>query len=122
MIILQLLGTSLIEEKKSKFKGFCYKIDDLKEIKDILNSLKENNKKASHIVYAYKAFNTAGKSDDKEPSGTGGLPLYNYLEKNNINNTLLVVVRFYGGTKLGVGLLARSYLKAGMMAHKSPNN
>ncbi len=84
----------------------------------ILENLRKEHKKARHIVYAYRFGNTAGKSDDKEPSGTAGLPLYNLLEKNNLDNSLLAVVRYFGGTKLGAGPLARAYNKAGSLAIK----
>ena len=50
--------------------------------------------------------------DDKEPSGTAGMPIYNLLEKKNIQNRLVVVVRYFGGVKLGAGGLARAYLNA----------
>lgn len=113
MIILNLLNTTTLEVKKSKFIGNIYDIENMDEIKIILNKLKNEHKKARHIVYAYKFGNTAGKSDDKEPSGTAGLPLYNLLEMNNLNNKLLVVVRYFGGTKLGAGPLMRAYKTCG---------
>ena len=109
---------SQIEEKKSKFIAYYYQLDDIEEVKLILENLRKEHKKARHIVYAYRFGNTAGKSDDKEPSGTAGLPLYNLLEKNNLDNSLLAVVRYFGGTKLGAGPLARAYNKAGSLAIK----
>lgn len=116
MIKLKLLNTSQIEIKKSKFLGYCYAIDTVEDVKIILSNLKEEHKKARHVVYAYKYKNTAGKSDDKEPSGTAGMPLYNLLEMNQLNNTMLVVVRYFGGTKLGAGPLMRAYKDAGNKA------
>ena len=113
---MNLINTSSIEIKKSKFIGYYYKLDSISDVKEILNTLKIEHKKARHIVYAYKFSNTAGKSDDKEPSGTAGLPLYNLLEMNNLNDTLLVVVRYFGGTKLGAGPLMRAYKEAGLKA------
>ena len=110
---MELLNTATIIEKKSKFIGLYYELDSINEIKDILNNLKLEHKKAKHIVYAYKFGSTAGKSDDKEPTGTAGLPLYNLLETNNLNNKLLVVVRYFGGTKLGAGPLMRTYKNTG---------
>lgn len=107
-----LINTNVIEVKKSKFIGYYYEIDEANQIKDILNDLKLEHKKARHFVYAYKLKNTAGKSDDKEPSGTAGIQLYNILEMNNLENRLIVVVRYFGGTKLGAGLLARTYKNA----------
>lgn len=111
---MKLLNTNTIEIKKSKFVAYLYDIDEISEIKEILENIKYEHKKAKHIVYAYKFGSTAGKSDDKEPSGTAGTPLYNLLEMNNINNKLLIVVRYFGGVKLGVGPLLRTYKNAGV--------
>lgn len=115
---MELINTATIEIKKSKFISYYYDISEIDEIKNILNDIKDKNKKARHIVYAYKFKNTAGKSDDKEPSGTAGLPLYNLLEMNNLNNKLIVVVRYFGGIKLGAGPLMRAYKEAGIKAIK----
>ena len=115
---MNLIKMSQIEEKKSKFIAYYYQLDDIQDVKVILENLRKEHKKARHIVYAYRFGNTAGKSDDKEPSGTAGLPLYNLLEKNNLDNSLLAVVRYFGGTKLGAGPLARAYNKAGSLAIK----
>lgn len=111
---MKLLNTNTIEIKKSKFVAYLYDIDEKSEIKEILKNIKYEHKKAKHIVYAYKFGSTAGKSDDKEPSGTAGTPLYNLLEMNNINNKLLIVIRYFGGVKLGAGPLLRAYKNAGV--------
>lgn len=111
---MKLLNTNTIEIKKSKFVAYLYDIDEISEIKEILENIKYEHKKARHVVYAYKFGSTAGKSDDKEPSGTAGTPLYNLLEMNNINNKLLIVVRYFGGVKLGAGPLLRAYKNAGV--------
>lgn len=111
---MKLLNTNTIEIKKSKFVAYLYDIDEISEIKEVLENIKYEHKKAKHIVYAYKFGSTAGKSDDKEPSGTAGTPLYNLLEMNNLNNKLLVVVRYFGGVKLGAGPLLRAYKNAGV--------
>lgn len=115
---MNLINYSQIEIKKSKFISYYYQIDNIDEVKMILEDLRKEHKKAKHIVYAYKFDNTAGKSDDKEPSGTAGLPLFNILEKNNLNNKMLVVVRYFGGIKLGAGPLSRAYGNAGRAAIK----
>lgn len=115
---MNLINSGQIEIKKSKFISYCYEIKSQDEVKIILDNLKKEHKKARHIAYAYKVLNTAGKSDDKEPTGSAGMPLYNLLEKNNLNNTLLVVVRYFGGTKLGFGPLTRAYSNAGIKALK----
>lgn len=111
---MKLLNTNTIEIKKSKFVAYLYDIEKISEIKEILKNIKYEHKKAKHIVYAYKFGSTAGKSDDKEPSGTAGTPLYNLLEMNNINNKLLIVVRYFGGVKLGASPLLRAYKNAGV--------
>ncbi len=110
---MKLLKTNEIEIKKSRFISYYYNLDSIDEVKEIITTLKKEHKKAKHIVYAYKYASTAGKTDDKEPSGTAGMPLYNLLETNNLNNKLIVVVRYFGGTKLGAGPLFRAYKNAG---------
>ena len=111
---MKLIKTNKEEIKKSKFIAYYYELDDISDIKTIIEELKKEHKKAKHIVYAYKFGNTAGKTDDKEPSGTAGLPLYNLLEANNLNNKMIVVVRYFGGIKLGAGPLMRAYKNAGV--------
>ena len=107
---MKLLNTSYIEIKKSKFYGYLYELDSIENVKIILNNLKEENKGYRHIPYAYYFNNTAGKSDDKEP-GNISISFLNNLERNNLNNHLIIIVRYFGGIKLGVGPLLRSYSK-----------
>lgn len=95
--------------KKSRFIGLYYEVDDIKEVDEIFANLKSLHKKARHMPYAYKIGPLAKKSDDKEPSGTAGMPIWNVLERNQLENTLIVVVRYFGGTKLGSGPLLRAY-------------
>ena len=118
-MVMKLLKSAEIVVKKSKFISYYYEIEEQSEIKDILSDLKKEHKKAKHVVYAYKLKNTAGKSDDKEPKGTAGLPLYNILEAKNLNNKLIVVVRYFGGSLLGAGLLQRTYKAAAIAAIKN---
>lgn len=106
------VNESLIVEKKSKFIGLLYEVDSVNEVEAILSSLKLEHKKARHICYAYRIGTLEKKTDDKEPSGTAGTPILLVLQKNNLNNSLIVVVRYFGGTLLGSGLLTRSYSKA----------
>lgn len=109
---MKLVNNYTLEIKKSKFIAYYYEIDNEEEAKQIIDNLKKEHKKARHIPYAYKVNNTARKSDDKEPSNTAGLPIYNLLEKKNLNNCLIAVVRYFGGIKLGAGGLLRAYLDA----------
>ena len=107
---MKLINTSFIEEKKSKFYGYLYEIDNKEEIPNIINNIKNNNKGYRHLPYAYKLTNTAGKSNDKEPGDIGNSFL-NILEYNNLNNHLLLVIRYYRGIKLGASNLKRIYSK-----------
>ena len=111
---MKLLKTNQTEIKKSKFIAYFYELENINEVKEITEVLRKEHKKAKHIVYAYKFGSTAGKNDDKEPSGTAGLPLYNLLETKNLNNKMIVVVRYFGGIKLGAGPLMRAYKNAGV--------
>jgi len=102
----------LMKEKGSKFIGFAYPVDSESEIKSRLNHLREIHPKATHHCYAYR-LGINGENyranDDGEPSGSAGLPIYNQLLAHQITNTLVVVIRYYGGTKLGVGGLVKAY-------------
>lgn len=95
--------------KKSKFIGYLYKINTNEEINEILDKLKKEHKKAKHMPYAYVLNNTAKKTDDKEPHNTAGIQIYNMLMQNNLKSHLLVIVRYFGGTKLGASNLLRAY-------------
>lgn len=108
------LSESFIEVKKSKFIGYMYSVDSIEEIDEIISKLKEEHKKARHVVYAYKVGGCEKNYSDKEPSGTtrGLLDLIHY---KNLDNTLIVVVRYFGGTLLGAGPLTRTYTKAASM-------
>ncbi len=109
---MKLLNTYTYEIKKSKFIAYYYEIDSTEEAKNILDILKKEHKKAKHIPYAYKVNNTASKSDDKEPTNTAGLPLYNLIDRKKLDNVLIAVVRYFGGTKLGAGNLLRAYIES----------
>lgn len=115
---MNLINTSNLEIKKSLFIGQLYDIDNLDEVQKILDELKIKHKKATHICYAY-SFNAQmlhEKSfDDGEPSGTAGKPILNVLKKKNLTNTMIVVVRYFGGIKLGAGGLIRAYTKCASM-------
>jgi putative IMPACT (imprinted ancient) family translation regulator len=111
VIRVKLIKKSLIIEKKSKFYGLLYEINSKEEIKLILDNLKQKYKNYRHMPYSYILNNEASKSNDKEP-GNIGLGLYNILKNNNLNTHILIVVRIYGGVKLGASNLLRTYLNA----------
>ena len=95
--------------KKSKFICYLYSINDISDVNKYLNLLRKTYKDANHVCYAYRTLNEEKVSDDKEPSGTAGLPMLDVLKKNNLVNTLAVVIRIFGGIKLGVRGLSRAY-------------
>lgn len=108
----KLIKIYTLEIKKSKFIAYYYSIESKEDIDLVLEKVKQEHKNARHIPYAYKLTNTAKKSDDKEPNNTAGMPIFQVIERNNLKNSLILVVRYFGGTKLGSGLLTRSYSKA----------
>ena len=95
--------------KKSKFITKLYKINSIKEVNGIINDLKSEFKDATHICYAYILNSIEKCVDDGEPSGTAGLPILNVLKHNNLNYILAIVIRYFGGIKLGAGGLVRAY-------------
>ena len=115
---MEFISTYKYEIKKSKFIAYFYLINSQEEATKVLSDLKKEHKKARHIPYAYKVKTTAKKSDDKEPNGTAGTPLYNLLENNHLENCLIAVVRYFGGIKLGAGGLLRAYVNAANNAIK----
>lgn len=102
----------LLKEKGSKFIGFAYPVNSENEVKEKLNHLHEQHPKATHHCYAYR-LGINGENyranDDGEPSGSAGLPIYNQLLAHQVTNVLVVIIRYYGGTKLGVGGLVKTY-------------
>lgn len=102
-----------LEIKKSKFIGLYFSVKSQDEVVEILNNLKKEHKKATHICYAYRLTSPFSEKafDDGEPSGTAGKPILNVLQKQDKKDSLLVVVRYFGGIKLGAGGLVRAYSK-----------
>ncbi len=107
---------ALIEEKKSKFICRLYHVDTEKAAMRIINKVKERFGDASHNCYAYIIMSQGSWlkrfSDDNEPNGTAGMPILRALESKRMCNVLAVVTRYFGGTLLGAGKLARTYKKA----------
>lgn len=97
--------------KNSKFITLLYKINNEDIIKDILNNVKEIYPDATHYCYAYIIGNQKKSSDDGEPSKTAGMPILKVLENNQLNHILAIVVRYFGGIKLGANGLIRAYSK-----------
>ena len=102
----------IFKDKGSKFLAFAYPIENEKQIKDILILLKKEHPTANHHCYAYitgadKAHTRA--NDDGEPSYTAGKPILGQIQSNDLTNILIVVVRYFGGTLLGVSGLIAAY-------------
>ena len=106
---------------KSKFITYLYKINSKDEINIILNNLKNKYKDATHICYAYILDNYIKYDDDNEPSGTAGFPILEVLKKNNLNHIICLVIRYFGGIKLGSNGLIRAYSSSCSSALKLTN-
>lgn len=87
-------------------------IKDETEFKEYLSSIKKKHYDADHACSGFISNNIKRSNDDGEPSGTAGAPILNVLEKNNLNEMCAVVVRYFGGIKLGAGGLIRAYSNA----------
>ncbi len=100
-------------EKKSKFIGYLFHCEKVEDVQSALAKLKAEHKKATHICYAYSLANPFLEKavDDGEPGGTAGRPILSVLQKKNVKNVCVFVVRYFGGIKLGAGGLVRAYTK-----------
>ena len=107
--------------KYSKFISLIYRVYTKEEVKEYLNKTKENYPSATHYCYGYVIDNDIKSSDDNEPSKTAGIPILNQIINNKLNYTLIIVVRYFGGVKLGVGPLTRAYAKVAREVI-TPNN
>ncbi len=94
---------------KSKFITKLYRINNEEDAINILEGLKKEYKDATHICYAYIVGNIKRFNDDGEPGGTAGIPILNVLENNELDYILAIVIRYFGGIKLGAGGLVRAY-------------
>ena len=108
----------LLKEKGSKFIGFAFPVNTETDLKKSLEKIREEHPKATHHCYAFRLGMNGENyraNDDGEPSGSAGLPIYNQLLAHEITNTLVIVVRYYGGTKLGVSGLVKAYKESAKM-------
>ena len=105
-----------IEVMKSKFIAYLIPLKNEEDFKPLLANLRKEHKKARHIVYAYRIGVKSKSCDDGEPKGTAGHPLLELLYKKDLTDVALLVVRYFGGPKLGAGRLLRTYLQAGINA------
>ena len=111
-----------IEIKKSKFITKLYRINTIEEINLILNNVSNEYKDANHVCYGYIVNGLEKCSGNGQPSGTAGLPILNVLKKKNLTNVLAIVIRYFGGIKLGAGGLVRAYSNSAIEALKLTSN
>ncbi len=114
----------LFKEKNSKFFGYAFPITSDEEVKPIIDNLRKKHFNAGHFCYAYQlgtSKTTYRANDDGEPSNSAGMPIYGQIQSFALTNILFVVVRFFGGTKLGVGGLITAYKTAAQMALENSN-
>jgi len=107
--------TDRIVIKRSVFIGSCAPVHSEEEAKGFLEEVRKKHPKASHYVYGFRigaAAGFEGMSDDREPAGTAGRKILFVLQRRGYTDTIVVVTRYYGGTKLGRGGLARAYARA----------
>src|SRR5690606_1222307 len=107
----------LFKEKNSKFFGYAFPISNEDDVKIHLETLKKQHHSARHWCYAYQLGTQANTitfraNDDGEPNNSAGMPIYGQIQSFEVTNVLVVVVRYFGGVKLGVGGLISAYKTA----------
>lgn len=112
-------STAEIVVDKSRFMALLLPLKSIESFNVIYEEIKKENKGAAHFPYAYRYLTFERASDDGEPQNSAGLPLLNLLKLNDLDEVLLVVVRYFGGTKLGAGRLLRTFVEAANSAIKS---
>lgn len=109
----------LLKEKGSKFFGYAFPVESETQVEEAIQELRKIHHKARHFCYAYQIgmhYEKFRANDDGEPSNSAGMPIYGQLQSFDVTNTLVVVVRYFGGTKLGVGGLISAYKTSAQMA------
>lgn len=112
-------GEAIYKEKGSKFLSFAFHVDSEDEVDSLRKEFKKKYYDATHVVYAFRIGPDGDKfraADDGEPSGSSGLPVLNIIKSKNITNVIVLVVRYFGGTKLGIPGLIDAYSQAAAMA------
>ena len=110
---------ALYKEKNSKFFGYAYPVTSEEEVKTILEGLRKQHHSARHWCYAFQLGTSKihyRANDDGEPNNSAGMPIYGQIQSFGVTNVLIVVVRYFGGVKLGVGGLISAYRTAAQMA------
>ena len=111
---------SEITEKKSRFLAFAKYVTTSEDAELFYRQKRKEFSDAKHVVFAYRLINVSRASDDGEPSGTAGKPILDVIQKLGLYNVIVVVVRYFGGVKLGAGPLLRVYSKSASEVLKKP--
>jgi len=121
--LLSIKKNDIYEEiiKYSRFISLIFKVNSKEEVNHYLNKVKNDYPAATHYCYGYVIDNDIRSSDNGEPSGTAGIPILNQITSNNLNYVLIVVIRYFGGVKLGAGPLTRAYAKLARDVIKKEN-
>lgn len=109
----------LFKDKNSKFFGYAFPVNTEEDIKTNIEILKKQHHSARHWCYAYQLGTekiTYRANDDGEPNNTAGMPIYGQIQSFDVTNVLIVVVRYFGGVKLGVGGLINAYKTSAQLA------
>lgn len=109
----------MFKEKNSKFYGYAFPIETEDEVKPILEKIKKQHYTARHWCYAFQIGTSKiyfRANDDGEPNNSAGMPIYGQIQSFELTNVLVVVVRYFGGIKLGVGGLVQAYKTGAQMA------
>lgn len=109
----------LFKDKNSKFFGYAFPIVDEDAVKEHIEALKKQHHQARHWCYAYQIGTETiayRANDDGEPSNSAGMPIYGQIQSFEVTNILIVVVRYFGGVKLGVGGLINAYRTGAQLA------
>lgn len=119
--IFQASEEILFKEKNSKFFGYAFPVTTEEEIREHLEALKKKHHQARHWCYAWQIGKQEENhhfraNDDGEPSNSAGMPIYGQIQSFDVTDILIVVVRYFGGVKLGVGGLIQAYKAAAQMA------
>lgn len=117
--ILKPFEGEVFKDKGSKFFGYAYPVSDEVQIKEKIDELKGVHHKARHWCYAWRLGKEEIRfraNDDGEPSNSAGQPILGQLQSFDVTNILIVVVRYFGGTKLGVGGLINAYRTSAKLA------
>ena len=112
----------LLKEKQSKFYGYAFPISDIESVKSSIDFLKKMHHSARHFCYAYQIGIqdlVYRVNDDGEPRNSAGTPIYGQIQSFDLTNILIVVVRYFGGTKLGVGGLVSAYKECAKLTIES---